>query len=187
MIDFFKHYFNVSHKVEGYALTRTSELIKVSRKARAIYIIIAYIVFLLSPLVFLTPFELWLRTILWMVMVLFSLMYIFTFDFRIIKIIKLYLYSKSQNINRNIIYHGYMSNSYDKLCYKVFSKYNEKRIINHSNSYRCYFKFLLDNVNISIQVTSYKIIIKFNGKKEIIKHNNDSFEDILLYIKVKIK
>lgn len=93
------------------------------------------------------------------------------FDFSIIKIIRLYLYSKSKNINKNIIYQGYVSNKYIKLCYKVFSKYKKKRIVDDLTPFKCVFKCFWDKVDLSFKVTPYKVIIKLNGNKEVIKHN----------------
>lgn len=186
MIEFLKYYFDISHDDEGYRFPRSSEITKVSRKARMTYIIVCYIIFALSFLVFFTPLELVIKSCLWLGIIVYPISYIYFFDFSIIKIIRLYLYSKSKNINKNIIYQGYVSNKYIKLCYKVFSKYKKKRIVDDLTSFRCVFKCFWDKVDLSFKVTPYKVIIKLNGNKEVIKHNKKSFEDILLYINEKI-
>ena len=127
MFKFFKYYFDFSHDDEGYQITKAIGLVKVSKKERFIWLIISYALLCLSFLIFILPLTFYKNLFIWICIISLPIGLIIEFDFRIIKLVSLYLYSKSKNINKVIIYRGYMSNKcYEDLVLKVFNNYKKK-------------------------------------------------------------
>jgi len=181
MYKFFKDYFNFSHQ-ESYSFGRGSNPIKVSKKERKIWLIIWYIVIFCSFSIFFSPLNWKQNLFLWFGIIVLPVSEIFTFDFRIFKILRLYKYSKSENINKRIIYTGYMVDDYKSVFLKIFINFGKKRIHIDNSSFRyrinCYWKIN----KLIIIVRPNNIIIKINKNKEIIRNNKDSFKVILKYI-----
>lgn len=184
MYKFFIDYFNFSHE-ESYSILRGNP-IKVSKKNRKISLIICYIVILFSFFIFFSPLN-WIQNLyLWFAIIIYPVSIIFIFDFRVFKILRLYRYSKSKNINKKIIYSGYMINDFRNLFIKIFMNLSKKRIDIDNSSFRyrinCYWKIN----KLIIIVKTNKIIIKINKNKLIIRNNKDDFDVILRKINNKL-
>jgi len=187
MYQFFKDYFNFSHEEDGYTMSKVNGVVKISKIERIVLIIISYIIAILSPLIFLTSLEWYQNLFLWVMIISFPITIIFIFDFRIFKIIRLYIYSKSSNRNKRIIYETYMKDDNQKLFLKVFQNYKKKRINIDKSFLRyradCSFK----NIKMCIIVKPCVVIIKINKYKETIKNNKNDLLTILEFVNEKLK
>ncbi len=178
MIKFFKYYFDFSHE-EKYRFG-VGEPVKVSKKERMIWIITCYIWMLLSFLILLIPLSFFTRLFLFIGAFIFPIGEITVFDFRIIKVFCLYLFSKSKNVNKNIIYRGYMmSDVFFDSVVKCFMDYKDKNIMILRDYLHFYIFWFLNHKKVSINIRPRRVIIKVDKHKDIIKNNKSSFEELL--------
>jgi len=187
MYQFFKDYFIFSHQKQGYSVPKVNGLTKVSKKERIVAIIISYIVLLMSSLIFLTPLRWYNNLFLWITIVSIPIYFIFNFDYRILKIIRLFRYSRSQNINKRMIYESYMMDDYRNIFLEIFKDYNRKRINIDNTSFRYRMDCSLKNIHLSVIIKPKTIIIKINNYREIIKDNKNDYRTLLMAISEKIK
>lgn len=187
MFKFFKDYFIFSHQKDGYTMPKIRESIKVSKKERLIWLIVSYTILMISFLVFLIPFDFYINLFLWIAVISIPIWVIFNFDFRIFKIMRLYYYSESKNINKRLIYEGYRYNNYRDVFLKVFYDFGKKNIWEEYTSYSYRIDCFWKKNNISLKIKPYKIIINFNGKKEIIRKNSLTLEELFQQLKKNIK
>lgn len=183
---FFKEYFNFSHQKQGYSVPKVNGLTKVSKKERIFLIMISYIIVLLSSLIFLTPLRWYQNLFLWIAIISIPIYLIYNLDYRIFKIIRLFRYSKSQNINKRMIYETYMMNDYRNLFLEIFENYNHKKISIDNTSFRYRMDCSWENNRLSIIIKPNTIIIKINNYRENIKDNKDDYRTILMTISEKI-
>lgn len=186
MFNFFKNYFEVSHCEEGYTMPKSQGVFRVSKKERKIWLLFSYLVIFFSFFIFFSPLKVYENLFLWFGLNAFPISVIFEFDFRIFKIIRLYLYSKSKNINKRIIYEGYMIDNYLKLFYKVFNNYANKKVSVDNTSFRYRLNCCWKNMNLSIVVKPRIVIVKINNFREKIKNNKYDFENILKKVNEQI-
>lgn len=186
MCKFFKEYFIFSYKKEGYLVPKVRGVTKISQRERIIWLIISYAIIIFSLFVIILPLSWYQKLFLFFILNFFPIFEIFNLDFRIFKIMKLFFYSRSKNMNKRIIYIGYMIDDYRNIFLNVFNEYRKKKINidNKSSMYsiKCFFK----NVRLSIVVRPSKIVVIINDKKNTIKGNKDSFEILLRKIKEKM-
>lgn len=187
MFKFFKDYFVFSYQKDGYTMPKTRGSIKISKKERLIWLIISYSIFVTSFLVFLTPLVFYMNLFLWIGIIIIPIWAIFNFDFRIFKIIRLYFYSKSKNINKRIIYEGYRFNNYRDVFEKTFCDFSKKNIWDDYTSYSYRINCVWEKNNLSLKIKPHKVIIKFNGKREIIRKNTLTIEELFQQLKEKFK
>lgn len=187
MYKFFKDYFIFSHQKQGYSVPKVNGLTKVSKKERIVLIIISYIILFMSSLIFLTPLRWYNNLFLWTTIVSIPIYFIFNFDYRILKIIRLFRYSRSQNINKRMIYESYMMDDYRNIFLEIFKDYNKKRINIDNTSFRYRMDCSLKNIHLSVIIKPKTIIIKINNYREIIKDNKNDYRTILMDISEKIK
>lgn len=188
MFKFFKDYFNFSHQEDGYVLSRVGgEFTKVSKKKRLIVLIYSYIIIIFSFLVFLAPLDFGANLFLWIGIITLPMWAIFVFDYRLFKIMRLYYYSKSTNINKRIIYEGYRFNNYHNVFYKAFHDVGKKRIWNDYTSYSFRIDCFFGKNKFFLKVKPYKVIMNINGKREIIRKNSLTLNELFQQLKSKVK
>ena len=185
-IKFCKEYFHLSHQEDGYS-SRFGGAVKVSKEMRKVVLINCYLLIFLSFFIFLSPFKFLINIIFWVVIIFIPVVQIFEYDFRIFKLIRLYRYSKSKNINKRIIYEGYMIDDYRKLFLDIFDNYKKKRINIIKTSLKYHADCFWQNMRLSIIVKPRIVVIKINDYKKIIKNNELDFRTILNIVSNKIK
>lgn len=187
MIKFFKDYFIFSHQIDGYTFHNITGSVKISKKQRIICLIVSYIILIASFLIFKIPLDFGRKLFLWLGIIAVPTSLIFKFDYRVIKILRLYCYSKSKNINKRIIYEGYRFNNYRRRFLKVFSDFGTGKIWDDYTSYSYQLHCFWKNNHLFVKIKPHKVIIKFNDKKEIIRKNSLPFRELLQQIKEKCK